>query len=438
MDLTKGLPIKTLQNLPPLGKAGEGFQTSSWSPDGKRLAGQAFKADGSNQEGVFVYSFESGQYEKVTDFGNSFTGSLGPAWLKDSRGLLFENKGQLFLVDRISKKSSQVYAPSPGQQVSWTKVCSDNQTIFFAPFVKRSGHLVNDNEMMRSSHCALSARRRSYKFLILIVLLICPSFAISAPQIKQFFPARSVLLGQPLFWMIELRYPLWESYRLQVQPCKGAEINVDEDKLDETDGEVRAVYRLRIVPQSLVVADTPSVLITDQKGQSTVITGKVVRVQSISGKSFEVKDPITANIFSFQKAPNTIRDIGIFAAVSMLTILLVWKFYYYETPRQGLRRKLKAMKESFRTDHQLDAAALCSVLRSELIWGHSVQSMSVDELKELAGDQNELGQIARSIESLEWIRYSNGPVRWDWRNIKTSMETAISLLRNRRKQGSGK
>ena len=131
-DLSEGFPVKTLQKLPPLGEAGEAFLVSSWSPDGNWLAGQGFKADGTIPEGVFVYSFESGKYENLTDFGNNSGGQLGPTWLKDSRRLLFENQGNLFLVDRVSKASKQILARTPGVSLNWLKLSDDSRTIYYA------------------------------------------------------------------------------------------------------------------------------------------------------------------------------------------------------------------------------------------------------------------------------------------------------------------
>ena len=86
-DISGSLPAKTSQKLPPLGKA-EAFEPTSWSPDGKWLAGLASRPDGSYSDGIVIYSFESGKYEKLADFKHQSLGQSGPAWLKDSRTVL--------------------------------------------------------------------------------------------------------------------------------------------------------------------------------------------------------------------------------------------------------------------------------------------------------------------------------------------------------------
>lgn len=269
--------------------------------------------------------------------------------------------------------------------------------------------------------------------ILILALLLLPSIAISAPQVKQFFPSRSVLLGQPLFWTIELRYPLWEFYRLQIQPCKGADITIAEDKVEEINGHIRAVYRLRVVPENLSITETPSVIITDPKGQSTVVSGKAIEVQSLTGKSLEIKDPTAVNLLPLKK-PGVIRDLLLFLAVSVLTILLLWKFYYVETPRQVFLRRFKMIQDQFQTEHQVDVPLLRAMLRSDLLWGRSVQAMSGIELKQSAKENADLSQIAQTIESLEYSRYSNESVRWDWRSIKKSIEIAMTLVRSGRKK----
>src|SRR5262249_49422182 len=104
LDLTGPLPVKTLQELPPLGKEGEFFEPYSWSPDGKWLSGAAAQLDGGYSDSVVIYSFESGKYERFPDIKPASRRRPGfPVWLKDSRSLLFEKDG-IFLVDRILKK----------------------------------------------------------------------------------------------------------------------------------------------------------------------------------------------------------------------------------------------------------------------------------------------------------------------------------------------
>ena len=52
--------------------------------------------------GIVIYSFDKGQYQKVTDFGHA------PRWLSDGRRLLFNHQGKLHLVDSRTKKVHEV------------------------------------------------------------------------------------------------------------------------------------------------------------------------------------------------------------------------------------------------------------------------------------------------------------------------------------------
>ncbi len=74
--------------LPLVEDDGPPLVVTSWSPDGSRLVGQA----GYPGRGVIIFSFESGTYERLTDFGE------WPAWLPDSRRLVFVHEGKRFFV----------------------------------------------------------------------------------------------------------------------------------------------------------------------------------------------------------------------------------------------------------------------------------------------------------------------------------------------------
>ena len=240
-----------------------------------------------------------------------------------------------------------------------------------------------------------------------------------------------------MFWIIELRYPLWESYRLQIQPCKGAEITLAEEKLEETNAQIRALYRLRIVPENLVIPDTPSVLFTDSKGQSMVLQGKPIRVQTISGNSVELKDPLAIALDDKIKK-NILPDVLLFLAVTALTGMLIWKFYFAETPRRILQLKFKRIETIFRRDHQLDVPEFCTLLRSDLLWGQSVHAKTGLELVDIAKEDEKLGLIASAIQALEWVRYSQESVRWDWKAIQKSIRTALDLLSHPKSKGGNK
>ena len=96
--------------LPPLTDGSEFFTAWDWSPDGRWLAGHGSDTTRSPRDnGIYLYSFDSGQYEKVTDTGSS------PRWLKDNRTILHHVGPTLFrirTVDRVSKQIVEVVSAS--------------------------------------------------------------------------------------------------------------------------------------------------------------------------------------------------------------------------------------------------------------------------------------------------------------------------------------
>jgi Tol biopolymer transport system component len=77
-DLGKSWNEQTPLELPPLSDMGEAFVPYSWFPDGHWLAGGSL-----DTEGIVIYSLESEQYRKLSDFG------VAPYWTPDGRRLLF-------------------------------------------------------------------------------------------------------------------------------------------------------------------------------------------------------------------------------------------------------------------------------------------------------------------------------------------------------------
>ena len=90
----------TLARLPEPDPALTPFVPHSWSPDGEYLAGDI----GYSDLGIAVYTFRTGTYERLTDFGQ------WPVWLPDGRHVLFVTGGKkFFVVDRDSKEVREVY-----------------------------------------------------------------------------------------------------------------------------------------------------------------------------------------------------------------------------------------------------------------------------------------------------------------------------------------
>jgi Tol biopolymer transport system component len=134
LDASGKFPTKKFQVLPPLEKTNH-FQPWSWSPDGKWLAGDGMRKDDSRMRGVFLYSIDSGKYEKLVDAEPLRIG-CNPIWLADGRTLLYTNKvaanrNEIFMIDRITKKSQKIYSPPPSVIIDSLVISKDKRTIFY-------------------------------------------------------------------------------------------------------------------------------------------------------------------------------------------------------------------------------------------------------------------------------------------------------------------
>ena len=77
------------------------FNITDWSPDGARLTGMR----GVEDTGILTYHFGSRSYERLTDFGH------WPAWLPDSRRILFVSGGKAFYaLDTETGDVREIYA----------------------------------------------------------------------------------------------------------------------------------------------------------------------------------------------------------------------------------------------------------------------------------------------------------------------------------------
>lgn len=102
LDLTAPLPVKQVELLPPIDERLH-MVSSSWSPNGRRIAGEAAAAGERGGQGIWVYEFDTGDYRKVLDGG---TGLF--SWLDDQTILVQMGGGQVVAVDAESGESKTV------------------------------------------------------------------------------------------------------------------------------------------------------------------------------------------------------------------------------------------------------------------------------------------------------------------------------------------
>jgi Tol biopolymer transport system component len=113
-----------LNALPRIGETDDFVTMSSWSKDGKWLAGHTSSPDGV-ANGVVIYSFETKTYERLTETGEF------PSWLSDSRRLLFEDKGAIHLLDRVTKERREILSAGQASGYGNISISPDNREIYF-------------------------------------------------------------------------------------------------------------------------------------------------------------------------------------------------------------------------------------------------------------------------------------------------------------------
>ena len=103
---------------------------TSWSPDGKKLAGYSSKPNVSKKL-ITIYDFATQQYRDLTDLGGL------ALWLDDSRRLIFCNEDKVFLLDTNNGKLKELLSVKPSiiDSISLSK---DNRSIYYSVRKKES------------------------------------------------------------------------------------------------------------------------------------------------------------------------------------------------------------------------------------------------------------------------------------------------------------
>jgi eukaryotic-like serine/threonine-protein kinase len=125
IDLT--LPVAERRPLlfPPAG-GGMGFSASSWSADGRWLAGALHQPDGRQVPGIVLYSLAGRRYVRLTDRGEWAT------WLSDSRRILYRDSDKLLLLDTLTRTSRQVLTIPPGSDYTDLSLSPDDRVLYLA------------------------------------------------------------------------------------------------------------------------------------------------------------------------------------------------------------------------------------------------------------------------------------------------------------------
>jgi Tol biopolymer transport system component len=126
IDLAGRLDQRLFRPLPPASRDGQLFNASSWSPDGKWLAGGTELRDAKSLPGIVLYSLDSKRYSRLTDRGQS------PRWLRDSRTLLYRDEGRIYGIDIQTRQVREVLAPPPNSSFLAHSAAPDGRTLYVA------------------------------------------------------------------------------------------------------------------------------------------------------------------------------------------------------------------------------------------------------------------------------------------------------------------
>jgi serine/threonine protein kinase/Tol biopolymer transport system component len=126
VDLSPPLAERVPRLLPPL-RAGELFSIGTWSPDGRWLAGHRRNTAGAPLSGIFLYSLDTGRYEKLSD-----TAGSAMSWLADGRSIVGMDygKSEVFVVDRITRERRRILGLQPGAAFAMATVSVNGRALY--------------------------------------------------------------------------------------------------------------------------------------------------------------------------------------------------------------------------------------------------------------------------------------------------------------------
>ncbi|HEX5873796.1 MAG TPA: beta-propeller fold lactonase family protein, partial [Pyrinomonadaceae bacterium] len=125
LDVNKTWAEQKLQLLP-MPPDNQRFIAWDWSPDGKKLIGSL-----SGPTVIAYYSFETNQYEKLTEFGSS------AMWLPDSTRFVFRFDKTLYIGDLKTKRVREVFSTDENE-IRGVDISPDGELLYYTIYSSES------------------------------------------------------------------------------------------------------------------------------------------------------------------------------------------------------------------------------------------------------------------------------------------------------------
>lgn len=123
IEVDKPWREQTPQLLNPKAEPPVRFWPEAWSPDGRKLLGGVNAIN--NLSVLTLYSFETGQFEKIGD-----SASVSSAWLQDNRRVLLFFDNTILVTDTETKKHRLLFSDAPNKIVRF-RITRDNRTLYY-------------------------------------------------------------------------------------------------------------------------------------------------------------------------------------------------------------------------------------------------------------------------------------------------------------------
>ncbi|HWM91181.1 MAG TPA: LpqB family beta-propeller domain-containing protein [Thermoanaerobaculia bacterium] len=133
-DLAQPVSTRGAEPLPGMSALEGTFGATSWSADGRWLAGTTTREDLSPQPGVVLYSLETARFRRLTERGDT------PVWLHRSPALLYLDEGRLFGYDLQAGRPRDILAPPPRSVFWFAGTSADDSRLLLV-------RLVNEGEI---------------------------------------------------------------------------------------------------------------------------------------------------------------------------------------------------------------------------------------------------------------------------------------------------